>query len=268
MFGLYRRGSESARSETVKSSRHGRAAAARVSLIEQAIEALDRRGMGQPQVRRRNGPDYISRWTGRTDKGWFWYSQIVTLILAHAGHRLLLAGTGGDAIAVGHAFRMLTGFRCGRRLRVALMFRMESSFTRCFCGTGARDTSEGDRRYEELKEGFLRDHYRDTVYPYRVFVKKWEFKMTGNEKPRQAIGRRLNRIEGQVRGLGRMLDEDRYCIDILQQIQAVKAALKKAETELLRVHASECIEHALASGTVSEKRKKIVELVDLFERVR
>ncbi|MGH8165751.1 MAG: metal-sensitive transcriptional regulator [Woeseiaceae bacterium] len=92
--------------------------------------------------------------------------------------------------------------------------------------------------------------------------------MTGTQKPRQAIARRLNRIEGQVRGLGRMLDEDRYCIDILQQIQAVKAALKKAETELLRMHARECVDNALKAGTISEKRKKIVELVDLFERVR
>ena len=92
--------------------------------------------------------------------------------------------------------------------------------------------------------------------------------MTEKEQPRQAIARRLNRIEGQVRGLGRMLDEGRYCIDILQQIQAVKAALKKAETELLRVHARECVDDALNSGTIRERRDKIIELVDLFERVR
>lgn len=92
--------------------------------------------------------------------------------------------------------------------------------------------------------------------------------MIGNEEPRQAIARRFKRIEGQVRGLGRMLDEDRYCIDVLQQIQAVKAALKKAETEMLRVHARECVDDALKSGTMRDKRKKIVELVDLFERVR
>ena len=65
-----------------------------------------------------------------------------------------------------------------------------------------------------------------------------------------------------------MLEEDRYCIDILHQIQAVKAALKKAETELLRAHASECVDAALKSGTIRERRDKIVELVELFERVR
>ena len=65
-----------------------------------------------------------------------------------------------------------------------------------------------------------------------------------------------------------MLDEDRYCIDILQQIQATKAALAKVETELLRLHARDCVDHALKKGTMAEKREKIVELVDLFERVR
>jgi len=85
---------------------------------------------------------------------------------------------------------------------------------------------------------------------------------------RQPIIKRLNRIEGQVKGIVRMLEEDRYCIDILHQIQAIKAALTKAETELLRAHAGECVDAALRQGTVQEKRKKIVELVDLFERVR
>ncbi len=85
---------------------------------------------------------------------------------------------------------------------------------------------------------------------------------------RAAIVRRLNRIEGQVKGLSRMLETDRYCIDILHQIQATKAALKKVETELLRAHARECVDEALEQGSLEEQRGKIVELVDLFERVR
>lgn len=92
--------------------------------------------------------------------------------------------------------------------------------------------------------------------------------MSKERTPRASIRHRLNRVEGQVRGLGRMLDEDRYCIDILQQIQATKAALSKVETELLRLHAGECVDHALKEGTMAQKRAKIVELVDLFERVR
>ena len=85
---------------------------------------------------------------------------------------------------------------------------------------------------------------------------------------RQAISRRLGRIEGQVKGLNRMLEEDRYCIDILHQVQATKAALTKVETELLRDHAGMCVDEALKSGSLEEKRDKIVELVGLFERVR
>jgi CsoR family transcriptional regulator, copper-sensing transcriptional repressor len=85
---------------------------------------------------------------------------------------------------------------------------------------------------------------------------------------RQAISRRLGRIEGQVKGLNRMLEEDRYCIDILHQVQATKAALTKVETELLRDHAEMCVDDALKRGTLKEKRDKIVELVGLFERVR
>lgn len=92
--------------------------------------------------------------------------------------------------------------------------------------------------------------------------------MSDMSENRQPIIKRLNRIGGQVKGIVRMLEEDRYCIDILHQIQAIKAALTKAETELLRAHAGECVDAALRQGTVQEKRKKIVELVDLFERVR
>ncbi len=85
---------------------------------------------------------------------------------------------------------------------------------------------------------------------------------------RDLIVRRLKKIEGQAKGLVRMLEDDRYCIDILHQIQATKAALTKAETELLRAHARDCVDAALRQGTMQQKRKKIVELVDLFERVR
>ena len=87
-------------------------------------------------------------------------------------------------------------------------------------------------------------------------------------KARAPVVRRLRRIEGQIKGLVRMVEEDRYCIDILHQMQAAKAALKKAETELLRAHARECVDDALQNGSAEERRTKIVELVDLFERVR
>lgn len=79
---------------------------------------------------------------------------------------------------------------------------------------------------------------------------------------------RLNRIEGQVRGVARMVDEDRYCIDILTQIQAVRAALSKVETEILKEHLGHCIEGAIVSGDKAEQRRKAEELIHLLERAR
>jgi DNA-binding FrmR family transcriptional regulator len=83
-------------------------------------------------------------------------------------------------------------------------------------------------------------------------------------KPR--LLNRLNRIEGQVRGVARMVEEDRYCIDVLTQIQAVRAALAKVETEMLRDHLGHCIEGAIVSGDRDEQRRKASELIQLLER--
>ncbi len=83
---------------------------------------------------------------------------------------------------------------------------------------------------------------------------------------KQANLKRLSRIEGQVRGLARMLEEDRYCIDIVTQIAAVRAALRKVEEEILRDHVGHCVEHAIASGNKSEQRKKVAELMEVFAR--
>jgi DNA-binding FrmR family transcriptional regulator len=78
--------------------------------------------------------------------------------------------------------------------------------------------------------------------------------------------RRLKRIEGQVRGLSRMVEGDRYCIDIVTQIGAVRAALRKVEEEVLRDHVAHCVEGAIASGNKGEQRRKIVELMNVFSR--
>ncbi len=80
------------------------------------------------------------------------------------------------------------------------------------------------------------------------------------------LANRLSRIEGQVRGVARMVEEDRYCIDILTQVQAVRAALARVETELLKDHLDHCIEGAIVSGDAEEQRRKASELIDLLSR--
>ena len=77
---------------------------------------------------------------------------------------------------------------------------------------------------------------------------------------------RLRRIEGQVGGLIRMVEEDRYCIDIVTQIAAVRAALRRAEEEILRDHVAHCVESAIESGDRAEQRRKITELMDVVSR--
>lgn len=80
--------------------------------------------------------------------------------------------------------------------------------------------------------------------------------------------RRLKRIEGQVRGIARMIDEERYCIEILHQIQAIKAALGRVEDSVLKDHAATCVEAAIASCDEKEQRNKFAELVELFGKVK
>jgi CsoR family transcriptional regulator, copper-sensing transcriptional repressor len=92
--------------------------------------------------------------------------------------------------------------------------------------------------------------------------------MTPMGKNRTAILNRLNRIEGQVRGIRQMITDDRYCIDILHQVQAVRAALAKAESQILKDHAACCVSEAIASGDATEQRAKFSELIDLFEKVK
>ena len=81
------------------------------------------------------------------------------------------------------------------------------------------------------------------------------------------VRKKLNRVEGQVRGIAKMIDEDRYCIDVITQIDAVQAALNRVEHDILRDHVSHCVEHMIASGNKTDQRKKVAELMDLLKRV-
>lgn len=81
-----------------------------------------------------------------------------------------------------------------------------------------------------------------------------------------SVSKRLSRVEGQVRGIARMVEDDRYCIDIVTQISAVRAALRRVEEEVLRDHVAHCVAHAIASGDAEEQRKKVEELMQVIAR--
>jgi DNA-binding FrmR family transcriptional regulator len=86
----------------------------------------------------------------------------------------------------------------------------------------------------------------------------------GNEKT--ALLKRLSRIEGQVRGISKMVEDDRYCIDVLTQLAAVDTALSAVGMKLLDAHVKHCVADALASGSTVEAEEKSRELLEAVER--
>jgi CsoR family transcriptional regulator, copper-sensing transcriptional repressor len=79
---------------------------------------------------------------------------------------------------------------------------------------------------------------------------------------------RLGRIEGQVRGVARMIEEERYCIDVLTQIRAVRAALDKVEQQTLSDHLQHCVAHAFHAGSEGDRQTKIEELLEVLDSRR
>ena len=90
--------------------------------------------------------------------------------------------------------------------------------------------------------------------------------MHGYAEDKDLLVKRLHRIEGQVRGIERMVEDDRYCIDILTQIAAVKTALEQVGAKLLEDHVTHCVRDALASGDEQEAEAKSAELLDAVQR--
>ena len=88
----------------------------------------------------------------------------------------------------------------------------------------------------------------------------------GYTKDKDALVRRLHRIEGQVRGVERMVEEDRYCIDILTQIAAVNTALESLAFQILDEHVRHCVAGALTSGDETAAREKTEELLEAVQR--
>lgn len=86
-----------------------------------------------------------------------------------------------------------------------------------------------------------------------------------DDAQQQALVTRLNRIEGQIRGIRRMVQEPRLCVDILQQLAAAEAALNRISLAVLRFHVERCVPEGITKGD-PEKSKRLTELVDIFDR--
>lgn len=87
-----------------------------------------------------------------------------------------------------------------------------------------------------------------------------------NHATHKAQLNRLKRIHGQVGGLIRLVEDERYCIDILTQVRAVRSALRKVEEQVLREHAEHCVADAVERGTPSERRARLDELMEVLAR--
>jgi CsoR family transcriptional regulator, copper-sensing transcriptional repressor len=86
-----------------------------------------------------------------------------------------------------------------------------------------------------------------------------------DEAQQQVLVTRLNRIEGQVRGIRRMVQEPRMCVEILQQLAAAEAALNRVSLAVFRFHVEVCVPEGIAQGD-PERSQRLSELVDIFDR--
>ena len=87
-----------------------------------------------------------------------------------------------------------------------------------------------------------------------------------NADTKTLVARRLSRIEGQVRGVAQMVQQDRYCIDVVTQVRAARAALAKIDEIILADHLAICVEEAIISGDPAKQREKVAELIQVFSK--
>ncbi len=89
-----------------------------------------------------------------------------------------------------------------------------------------------------------------------------------NEKQKEQVANRLRRIEGQVSGIAKMIEEDRYCVDILNQTAAVVSALRKVESIVMENHLNTCVADAMRSDDPEQQREKTAEVMDIIGKYR
>lgn len=89
-----------------------------------------------------------------------------------------------------------------------------------------------------------------------------------NDDQKNEVIKRLNRVEGQVRGVVNMINDNRYCVDILTQTKAIKSAMEKIDSLIIEQHLNTCVVNAMESGNKEEKDSKIKEIITLFSKYR
>ena len=87
-----------------------------------------------------------------------------------------------------------------------------------------------------------------------------------NPNSKASVAKRLAKVEGQVRGVAQMVEQDRYCLDVVTQVRAARAALAKIEELVLADHLAHCVEAAILSGDPDQQRAKVAELIEVFSR--
>ena len=110
----------------------------------------------------------------------------------------------------------------------------------------------------------LQSAWRTTGHITRPQIKKSTFMLSEDDKKKLRV--RLRRIGGQVDAIGRMIDNDEYCVDILMQLSAATGALGKVGQLILENHLRTCVQEAITEGNKSDREEKLQELVDLFRK--
>jgi len=87
-----------------------------------------------------------------------------------------------------------------------------------------------------------------------------------NVQTKAKVAGRLARIEGQIRGVAQMVEQNRYCLDVVAQVRAARAGLAKVEQLVLADHLAHCVEEAIVSGDPEQQRQKVAELIEVFSR--
>ena len=130
-------------------------------------------------------------------------------------------------------------------------------------GSEARDelmTNTAPERLAVIPSGGILRISTYTPIGYPTFNQE----MCVRDETQQKADARLARIEGQIRAVRKMVAEDRYCIDVVRQVQAARSALSGLETLIIDDHVDTCVQHALEAGETGERREKVTELVSIL----